>query len=104
LRRSYRRGQFIVFPHGFHDTSRHKDGQRFEPKAANTASLNIACSAFDVFVVQRVREEAMSSAFLLFSASAIASLSDPSRKDFNRGITEGQRLSAAKPQPKELNQ
>jgi hypothetical protein len=43
---------------------------------------------------QWVGEEALSSAFLLFSASAIAGF-NPSRKGFNRGITEGQKRGGA---------
>jgi hypothetical protein len=48
-----------------------------------------------MIVVQKVGEEASNSAFLLFSASAIACFNDPSRKDFNRGITEEQKRRGA---------
>jgi hypothetical protein len=49
---------------------------------------------------QRVGGEALSSAFLLFGASAIASLSDPSLKGIHRESTEGRRRSSAEPDPK----
>jgi hypothetical protein len=49
---------------------------------------------------QKVGEEALSSAFLLFSASAIASLSDQSLKGNNRESTEGRRRSSAEPHPR----
>ena len=56
------------------------------------------------FVVQGILDHrALSSVFLLFSASAIAGFSDPSRKGFNRGITEGQKRGGAADEQNSLN-
>ena len=46
------------------------------------------CTTFRHSSAKALGEQALSSAFLLFSASAIASLSDPSQKSIHRESTE----------------